>query len=73
MKCLSALNGSLKACLTRPFALEGRKRRCIIFKIRWECMDTDKDGFIPALLSAEITAKTGKDPGILYQELTGTW
>ncbi|MEP6750606.1 MAG: phosphoglucomutase (alpha-D-glucose-1,6-bisphosphate-dependent) [Bacteroidota bacterium] len=31
---------------------------------------TDKDGFIPALLSAEITAKTGKDPGILYKELT---
>ncbi|MEP6725918.1 MAG: phosphoglucomutase (alpha-D-glucose-1,6-bisphosphate-dependent) [Bacteroidota bacterium] len=31
---------------------------------------TDKDGFIPALLSAEITAKTGKDPGMLYQELT---
>jgi len=30
---------------------------------------TDKDGFIPALLSAEITAKTGKDPGILYKEL----
>lgn len=31
---------------------------------------TDKDGFIPALLSAEITAKMGKDPGIIYQELT---
>ncbi len=31
---------------------------------------TDKDGFIPALLSAEITAKTGRDPGILYKELT---
>ncbi|MEP6750378.1 MAG: phosphoglucomutase (alpha-D-glucose-1,6-bisphosphate-dependent) [Bacteroidota bacterium] len=31
---------------------------------------TDKDGFVPALLSAEITAKTGKDPGILYKELT---
>ena len=31
---------------------------------------TDKDGFIPALLSAEITAKTGKDPGIIYNELT---
>jgi phosphoglucomutase len=30
---------------------------------------TDKDGFIPALLSAEITAKMGKDPGILYNEL----
>jgi phosphoglucomutase len=31
---------------------------------------TDKDGFVPALLSAEITAKTGKDPGVLYNELT---
>lgn len=31
---------------------------------------TDKDGFIPALLSAEITAKMGKDPGMLYNELT---
>lgn len=31
---------------------------------------TDKDGFIPALLSAEITARLGKDPGIVYQELT---
>jgi phosphoglucomutase len=31
---------------------------------------TDKDGFIPALLSAEITAKCGSDPGILYNKLT---
>jgi phosphoglucomutase len=31
---------------------------------------TDKDGFIPALLSAEITAKTGRDPGMIYKELT---
>ncbi|MEO6831145.1 MAG: phosphoglucomutase (alpha-D-glucose-1,6-bisphosphate-dependent), partial [Chitinophagaceae bacterium] len=31
---------------------------------------TDKDGFIPALLSAEITAKMGKDPTQLYDELT---
>jgi len=31
---------------------------------------TDKDGFIPALLSAEITAKLGKDPGTIYKELT---
>ncbi len=31
---------------------------------------TDKDGFIPALLSAEITAKTGSDPGKLYNDLT---
>lgn len=31
---------------------------------------TDKDGIIPGLLSAEMTAITGKDPGILYEELT---
>jgi phosphoglucomutase len=31
---------------------------------------TDKDGFIPALLSAEITARLGRDPGIIYGELT---
>jgi phosphoglucomutase len=31
---------------------------------------TDKDGIVPALLSAEITAKTGRDPGRLYGELT---
>jgi len=31
---------------------------------------TDKDGLIPALLAAEITAKTGRDPGELYGDLT---
>ena len=31
---------------------------------------TDKDGFVPALLAAEITAKLGRDPGVLYNELT---
>jgi phosphoglucomutase len=31
---------------------------------------TDKDGIILDLLAAEITARTGKDPGILYEELT---
>jgi phosphoglucomutase len=31
---------------------------------------TDKDGIIMDLLAAEITAKTGKDPGLHYQDLT---
>ncbi len=31
---------------------------------------TDKDGIVPALLSAEITARTGRDPGEIYAELT---
>ncbi len=29
---------------------------------------TDKDGFIPDLLAAEITAKAGKDPGEVYRD-----
>jgi phosphoglucomutase len=31
---------------------------------------TDKDGMIPALLAAEITARTGRDPGEIYRDLT---
>ncbi|MEP7058584.1 MAG: phosphoglucomutase (alpha-D-glucose-1,6-bisphosphate-dependent) [Caldimonas sp.] len=30
---------------------------------------TDKDGIVPALLSAEITARSGRDPGRLYAAL----
>ena len=30
---------------------------------------TDKDGIVAALLSAEITARMGRDPGLLYAEL----
>jgi phosphoglucomutase len=31
---------------------------------------TDKDGLVPALLSAEITARTGADPGDAYRTMT---
>ncbi len=31
---------------------------------------TDKDGLILGLLAAEITARTGRDPGALYDDLT---
>ena len=31
---------------------------------------TDKDGIVPALLSAEMTARMGRDPGEIYRELT---
>ncbi len=34
---------------------------------------TDKDGLIPGLLAAEMTAVTGKDPGELYAELTAKY
>jgi phosphoglucomutase len=32
---------------------------------------TDKDGIVPALLSAEMTARLNRDPGEIYRELTG--
>jgi phosphoglucomutase len=35
-----------------------------------DAWSTDKDGLILGLLSAEITAKLGKDPGERYRELT---
>ena len=31
---------------------------------------TDKDGFVPALLSAEITVRMGSDPSEIYRDLT---
>ncbi len=31
---------------------------------------TDKDGIVPALLAAEMTARTGRDPGEAYRTLT---
>jgi phosphoglucomutase len=31
---------------------------------------TDKDGIVPALLAAEMTARAGRDPGEIYQDLT---
>jgi phosphoglucomutase len=34
---------------------------------------TDKDGLIMVLLAAEITARTGKDPGEHYRELTAAF
>jgi phosphoglucomutase len=35
-----------------------------------EVWTTDKDGLIMNLLAAEITARTGRDPGLQYRELT---
>jgi phosphoglucomutase len=39
-------------------------------RIDGQVWTTDKDGMVPALLSAEITARTGKDPGERYRALT---
>jgi phosphoglucomutase len=39
-------------------------------RIDGQVWTTDKDGIVPALLSAEITARTGRDPGEQYRALT---
>jgi phosphoglucomutase len=39
-------------------------------RIDGQVWTTDKDGIVPALLSAEITARTGRDPGEHYRALT---
>ncbi|HSZ34305.1 MAG TPA: phosphoglucomutase (alpha-D-glucose-1,6-bisphosphate-dependent) [Puia sp.] len=38
-------------------------------RLNGEVWTTDKDGFIPALLAAEMTATLKKDPGEIYKEL----
>jgi phosphoglucomutase len=38
-------------------------------RLNGEVWTTDKDGFIPALLAAEMTARLGKDPGEIYKGL----
>jgi phosphoglucomutase len=39
-------------------------------RINGQVWTTDKDGIVPALLSAEMTAKTGHDPGQQYAALS---
>ena len=41
-----------------------------IARLNGRVWTTDKDGMVPALLSAEIMAGLGKDPGEIYLELT---
>ena len=57
------LNGSLGFC--------GEESAGASFlRIDGTTWTTDKDGIIPALLSAEITARMHRDPGEIYRELT---
>ena len=43
---------------------------CSFLRCDGRVWTTDKDGIIPCLLSAEITARAGKDPGEIYREFT---
>ncbi|MDN5939637.1 MAG: phosphoglucomutase (alpha-D-glucose-1,6-bisphosphate-dependent) [Salinisphaera sp.] len=41
-----------------------------VLRIDGSTWTTDKDGIVAGLLSAELTARSGRDPGELYQQLT---
>jgi len=58
-------------CSTGLSASAGRKAQAASFLRRdGSVWTTDKDGIILDLLAVELTAKTGRDPGELYRELT---
>jgi len=57
--------------VTGDFAFGGEESAGASFlRMDGSVWSTDKDGIIMNLLAAEITAVTGKDPGVLYQQLT---
>ena len=43
---------------------------CSFLRMDGSVWTTDKDGLVPDLLAAEITARTGRDPGQHYDDLT---
>ena len=63
-RCRSASNGSSTAWSTASLGFGGEESAGASFLRRdGSVWTTDKDGIAPALLSAEITARTGRDPG----------
>ena len=70
-KCRSASSGSCRGCSTARCCFGGEESAGASFLRRdGTVWTTDKDGPIMDLLAAEITARTGKDPGEHYRELT---
>jgi phosphoglucomutase len=61
----------VEGLLTGEFGFGGEESAGASFlRSNGEVWTTDKDGIILCLLSAEITAVTGRDPGLHYAELT---
>jgi len=66
----SGSNGSWMVCWMARW-LRGRgERRCVFPAPRRIGLDHRQDGLILGLLSAEITARTGRDPSTSYDGLT---
>lgn len=62
------LRGSWTRCSRARSRSAARKAPACPSCVRTAAWTTDKDGLIPDLLAAEITAKTGKNPAQLHQE-----
>ena len=58
------------ACSTVPGFWRRGRAGASFLRLDGSVWTTDKDGIIPALLAAEITARMGRDPGEIYRELT---
>ena len=71
-RCRSASSGSPPGLFDGSLCFGGEESAGASFLRRdGTVWTTDKDGPIMDLLAAEITARTGKDPGEHYEELTG--
>ena len=69
-RCRSASSGSWTDCLDGSYGFGGEESAGASFLRRdGTAWTTDKDGLIMGLLAAEITARTGKDPGEHYTAL----
>ena len=67
-RCRWASNGSSTDSWTAVLGFGGEESAGASFsRLDGSVWTTDKDGMVPALLSAEITARTGRDPGDAYR------
>ena len=63
-RCRSASSGSSPACIDGSLGFGGEESAGASFLRRdGTAWTTDKDGIIAGLLAAEMTARTGRDPG----------
>jgi len=68
--CRSDSNGSLTACSMARWVWRRRERRGVFRPAGRQRVDDGQRWLHPLFAPAEITARTGRDPGEIYRELT---